>query len=451
MELKQLKMEQLVETAKPVDKNGYGFSDPAFAVNKQSPLHRWTPWIAGFSKDFVRESIERFLGEKKGVVLDPFAGVGTTLVEAMIQGHSAIGFEINPYAALSTRVKINAHHIDSDLLKKEITRFIKFCKYRDQKDHMPKTHAPERFKTRDDFYSPLVLRKVLTVLDFVATIEDGLISDLFRVAFAATMVKYSNYSYEPSLGRRVTSGKEPILDYEVFDTIANKLREMTSDIIWFREALKNNLIDGRIINRSFFECQEVLDPASVDLVITSPPYLNNYHYNRNTRPQLYWLDLVREPNDLKPLEENNFGKFWQTVRDKEKIDLNFKLPASDLQEKINHLRTLQSEKGVYGGSGWANYAASYFNDSWKFIECLKYALKPRATALVVIGNNIIQGESIDTDRYLGQIAEAVGLELVDIHIPRATRVGSSIVNAAIRNGNKSSAKLYEAVVELRNF
>jgi hypothetical protein len=57
---------------------------------------------------------------------------------------------------------------------------------------------------------------------------------------------------------------------------------------------------------------------------------------------------------------------------------------------------------------------------------------------------------IPTDQYLGKIAESVGLELVDIHIPRATRVGNSIIQSEVRVAKaKASHQLYEAVVELR--
>jgi hypothetical protein len=57
---------------------------------------------------------------------------------------------------------------------------------------------------------------------------------------------------------------------------------------------------------------------------------------------------------------------------------------------------------------------------------------------------------IPTDRFLGKIAEMVGLEVVEIHIPRATRVGNSIIQSDVRvTKAKKSDKLYEAVVELR--
>lgn len=85
--------------------NGSGFSDPAFTENRLEPIHRWVPWVAGFSSQFVREALDKHL-PKGGVVLDPFAGVGTTPVETIRRGASfkAVGFEINPYAAFAAVV-----------------------------------------------------------------------------------------------------------------------------------------------------------------------------------------------------------------------------------------------------------------------------------------------------------------------------------------------------------
>ena len=75
--------------------NSDAFRDPAFMANRDMPVHRWVPWIAGYSKSFVEDAISRYTSGPS-VVLDPFAGVGTTLVEADLAGHEAIGFEINP-------------------------------------------------------------------------------------------------------------------------------------------------------------------------------------------------------------------------------------------------------------------------------------------------------------------------------------------------------------------
>lgn len=205
-----------------------------------------------------------------------------------------------------------------------------------------------------------------------------------------------------------------------------------------------------VFNESFFECNGKVPPGTVDLIVTSPPYLNNYHYNRNTRPHLYWLGYAQGPEDFRPLEEANFGKFWQTVREYKCIDLDFEISDREIKGQLKKLRKLNPEKGIYGGNGWANYAASYFNDCYRFTKCAKHVLKRGGRALVVIGNSILQGVMIPTDRYLAKIAETAGLELVAIHIPRATRVGNSIIQSAVRVAKaKNSHQLYEAVVELR--
>jgi DNA modification methylase len=426
-----------------------GFNDPAFASNKLLPIHRWVPWIAGFSSDFVSDALARCLSGR-ATVLDPFCGVGTTLVEAVEHGHDAIGFEINPYAALASRIKANAHLIRLDSLLDESSRFALFYAQKASDGYVPSSRAPAGFKTRAEFYSPKVLRKVLIVQDFISSIEEQDLRDLFELAFASTMVRYSNYSYEPSLGRRVAAGKQEIEDFPVGQEIARKLREIAEDVGWLQSRMPGHKPRSRVINASFFECAQHVAPRSVDLVITSPPYLNNYHYNRNTRPQLYWLGFARQPSDFNHLEHSNFGKFWQTVREQERLNLEFDLPGTDLTERLEALRRLNPHKGIYGGSGWANYAAAYFNDCRRFAEGLKYVLRPGGTALVVIGNSILQGVLIPTDAYFGKIAEAVGLELVRIDIPRSTRVGNSIIKSDVRVAKaQDKHQLYEAVVELR--
>lgn len=430
--------------------NGSGFSDPNFAGNKTLPVHRWVPWIAGFASEFVKNAIEGYLPKKKATVLDPFCGVGTTIVESILSGHNAIGFEINPYAYLASHTKANAYKVDVEIFSSCIEDFSHFFKERMSSHYKPHSEPPKGFKTRAAFYSPKVLHRVLVAQDFIQKIEKEDIRDLFRLAFASTMVSYSNYSYEPSLGRRVSAGRDEILDFPVSKAITDKLNVMAEDISWLQSHMVRHKLQAKIINDSFFECKKHIQSASVDLLITSPPYLNNYHYNRNTRPQLYWLGLAETPDDLKKLENMNFGKFWQTVRDMDKLDLSFSLPKTDIRDRLEALRKLNKEKGHYGGNGWANYAAAYFNDCLKFSEGISYVLKPGGTALVVIGNSILQGMMIPTDEYFGKIAESTGLELVNIDIPRATRVGNSIIQSGVRVGKtKSSSQLYEAVVVLR--
>jgi len=429
--------------------NGTNFSDPSFTLNKNVPIHRWVPWIAGFSSEFVRSVLDMYAC-KHCTVLDPFAGVGTTLAEALIQGNDVIGFEINPYAVLACKAKMQARDLSLESLRESARQFLDFYEEALASGYEPKSGAPQGFKTRYEFFSPMVLKKVLIMKDFIDAIIDRPRNDLFKLAFGATLVSYSNYSYEPSLGRRASVGKADVIDFPVGETVFNKIREMEEDILWLNNKVTDKSHSAKIVHDSFFEYQSHLKEGSADLIITSPPYLNNYHYNRNTRPHLYWLGFVKKPSDLRRLEESNFGKYWQTVRDLSEVKLEFPSPNVNLERQLRELAKLHPEKGPYGGRGWANYAASYFNDCRKFALGIKFALKAGGTALIVMGNSILQGIMIPTDRYFGDIAESVGLELRGIEIPRQTRTGNSIIQSDVRVGKaKESQQLYEAIVELR--
>jgi hypothetical protein len=175
--------------------------------------------------------------------------------------------------------------------------------------------------------------------------------------------------------------------------------------------------------------------------------MNNYHYVRNTRPQLYWLDFIASPDEQKLLETHNFGKYWQTVRDSAPIGLEF--THEELERSVQQLRKVRADKGAYGGPGWANYVVAYLNDCQRFLNVLRRLLRRRGVAVVVIGNSIIQGMEIKTERVLGEMARAVGFELEGIHLLRDKRVGASITTSSVRRGETSKATLYESAVILR--
>ena len=432
------------------DNGNLNYGNPAFHANKQQPVHRWVPWIAGFSSDFVDSALSKHY-RANAVVLDPFAGVGTTNIQALLAGLDSVGFEINPYAAFACKTKINSYQVDPDALRLAITDFNLFYRNALKKNRSPESTPPPGFRTRKPFYSPKVLRKVLILQDFISTLDDSILKDIFRLAFASSMIVYSNYSYEPSLSTRSSSGKQDIRDHEVGELLSRRLSTMVEDISWYRSMVNlRSPPKANIISDSFFNYSQHLSDESVDVVVTSPPYLNNYHYNRNTRPQLYWLGFVAEPGDMEHLEYANFGNFWQTVRDADRIDLEFSTPQTDMQLVVDAIRKKNPEKGVYGGNGWANYVASYLNDCYRFCTCLAGVLRRGGSSLTVIGNSIIQGTMIPTDKYLGEIGESVGLKLVRIEIPRATRVGNSIIRSSVRVGSTAvREKLYEAVVEFK--
>ena len=434
----------------PNTTNGSGFRDPAFADNKTQPLHRWVPWIAGFSAQFVQDCFTTFLSDRRKpsvpAVLDPFAGVGTTLVQAMLNGFDSIGFEINPYAALGCRAKLNSPALDLAKFETYVRTYQEVATNGHRDTYIGR---PPAFETRIPFFSLSIEKQVFAFLDFAESIPEPEIADLFRVAFGSVMVSFSNYTYEPSLGSRPGAGKPLIEHADVHSRILGKVGEIISDIRWVKDRVRNIPMEGKskVHNRDFLDSKDVLAPSSVDLMVTSPPYMNNYHYVRNTRPQLFWLSLVSSRQELRNLEESNFGKFWQTVRDSERVDLIFE--HAELALELTKLRQTREEKGAYGGPGWANYVATYFNDCERFCRNLKRVLARGGVSVIVIGNSIIQGHEIKTDQVLADIARQNGLAVLSVQQIRNKRVGASITTSAVRRGSTSKATLYESAVILK--
>ncbi|MGI8553982.1 MAG: DNA methyltransferase [Dehalococcoidia bacterium] len=443
--------------------------DAAAAENKTKPIHRWVPWIAGYSAQFAADAIDAYLPSRQreqALVLDPFAGVATTLVETLKAGCNAIGYDINPFAVLAARAKINCVDVALEPFRAEVDEFresvlqfeseVDGCYAVGGTEAMRRIlgalplAAPIHFASRIPFFSPPVEAKFLYAFSETVRLPEPRQS-LFRAALGATMVSYSNYSYEPSLSSRPGAGKPLIDNASVAFAVCRKLEEMLQDIEWAQGTFGTTWRERKreIAHSSYFASE--LAPQSVALVVTSPPYMNNYHYVRNTRAQLHWLELITGRDQLKPLERENFGKFWQTVRQCPRIELSFDFP--ELVRAIGYLRGLNTEKGYYGGSGWANYVTSYFNDSYRFLGLIKRQLKPGAHAVIVVGNSIIQGMEFKVDHLLAQVAEQHELYVDDIRIVRIKRVGNSIINSSVRNGDgngdRQRPQLYDAAVVLR--
>ena len=427
--------------------NRAAFKDPAFMANRTAPVHRWVPWIAGFSWAFVDSVLAAYLGRRKcAVVLDPFAGVGTTLIQSAIRGHNAVGFEINPYAALAAEAKLKALRVETKTLDAAIEA-MRLDARSWRNGQVATAVPPPDFESRIPFYSQKDKKQVLNALTFTSKINDDRVRDLFRIAFGSVMVSFSNYTYEPSLSSRPGAGKPLIEDADVAAALLVKLRQMRGDIEWLRsEANMTRPGSGVVYNEDFFTGNRRLESGSVHLMVTSPPYLNNYHYTRNSRPQLYWLGLISSPREQRPLEERNFGTFWQIARQKDHVPLA--IEHRGLEGILTRLRKLNTEKGQYGGCGWANYAASYFNDCDRFLVVLKRVLARGGTGVIVVGNSILQGVNVPVQDLIGDIAKMRGLAIEGIYRLRDKRVGNSITASSVRSGT-SKAVLDESAVVVR--
>ena len=87
-----------------------------FNKNKKEPIHRWYPFVEGYSKEFIKSIIAE-VNKKDLVCLEPFSGSGTTSLELQHNNIRCYSFEINPLMYIIAKVKLEN---DYDLNKVEL-------------------------------------------------------------------------------------------------------------------------------------------------------------------------------------------------------------------------------------------------------------------------------------------------------------------------------------------
>ncbi len=76
-----------------------------FNKNKKEPIHRWYPFVEGYSKEFIKSIIDE-VNKKDLVCLEPFSGSGTTSLELQHNNIPCYSFEINPLMYIIAKVKL---------------------------------------------------------------------------------------------------------------------------------------------------------------------------------------------------------------------------------------------------------------------------------------------------------------------------------------------------------
>ncbi len=113
----QLQMD-LVEL-EPIGPASFNKSDGNGRANKleaqDRSFHDWYRFVLSYPPHLVRQYIEDFGLNSQSLILDPFCGTGTTLVEARLNHIQSIGLEANPITRFASSVKLD-WNVDPDLL-----------------------------------------------------------------------------------------------------------------------------------------------------------------------------------------------------------------------------------------------------------------------------------------------------------------------------------------------
>ena len=281
---------------------------------------------------------------------------------------------------------------------------------------------PARLRTLDaeqqrllikDSISPRPLHKTLVLLEQLAKMYDGRSMKYERLALAKQLVySISNLRFGPEIG--VGRVKE---DAPVIGPWLRGVRSMADDLHLVRDRRDIPVIVHHADARQVYE---VVAPASVDAVITSPPYPNEKDYSRTTRLESVLLGFMRTRKDLRRHKQKLLRSNTRSVY---KADTDDRWIAD--YPRVNRLaeaiKARRLELGKTSGFErlYARVVKLYFGGMARHLEALKPLLKPGAQLAYVVGDQASFFRiPIRTGEILAEIAERLGYEVTDIDLFR---------------------------------
>ena len=397
------------------------------------PVHRWYRFVLSFPAHLVREYLERFEVGADQVVLDPFCGTGTTLVECKKLGVPSVGIEGHPMAWLASSAKLDWDPAP-DALVAEAEEIARAAELALDGDGVVDAPAPgldhgdgatlaslpaetTRLLLRSSI-SPRPLHKALTLLECIARLGTERHAKHLRVAFAHSVVhSSSNLRFGPEVGLGQIRPDAPVVApwLESVRLIALDLRLVQASRAAGGRSTPAvvHLGDARTVG-------ERLEPASIDAVITSPPYPNEKDYTRTTRLESVLLGLIRDRQELRLVKQ---GLVRSNTRGVYKIDDDDRWVAdrteiSRLAETIEERRT---ELGKTSGFErlYGRVTRLYFGGMARHLAELRPLLRPGAKLAYVVGDQASYLRiPIRTGQLLAGIAEGLGYRLLALDLFR---------------------------------
>ena len=392
-------------------------------------VHDWYRFVLSYPPHLVREHVERFGLGAGQTVLDPFCGTGTTLVECKKLGIASVGLESNPMARFASGVKVDwsidaaqlaeyaaavAAAAAGALAKQGITEqdlplFAENAGHRPSLRGLPAASA-KLLLTKS--ISPLPLHRALVLLDAIDAQGSAAQRRIGRLALATALVHgIGNLKFGPEVG----VGKRKT-DADAVQIWHQRMHAIVRDIAHWRDADAA----AQVIQADARDVGKVLEPSSVDAVITSPPYPNEKDYTRTTRLESVILGLIRDRSELRALKQ---GLVRSNTRGVYKAD-------TDDQEVANHaeitkiataIERRRVELGKTSGFErlYPRVTQLYFGGMQRHLASLRPVLKPGAKLAYVVGDQASYLRvMIRTGQILADLAQSLGYRLVDIELFR---------------------------------
>ncbi len=337
-----------------------------FVPNKRLPVYNWFYYKEGYSRDMVLNVMKKFGMEKGDTVLDPFCGVGTTLLACKQSGMNSIGFDVQPPAVFASIVKTNDYEVDKlEAASKELL---------EEKFQKPDWGTVTPFVKKA--FNGHTLDDVLFFRDLIMRMDDGPVRDFLTMALINVTMKCS-YAWKDGAVIKIRKHPVPPLR-KIFK---RQLKYMIKDVKKFKSTDASCEVD-------FGDARKMkLKDDSVDAVITSPPYLNKIEYSK-----IYSIE-----------EELFFSGMGLTP-----LRSHIGISESKMLEEEEKLRKI-TEDAVFNAQSIA-----YFSDMLKVISELKRVCKDGAKIAIIVGNGCFPDGVVDSDVILSKMAEHTGLTVKEI-------------------------------------
>lgn len=380
--------------------------DGTFKNNFDIPIHRWYPYIEGFSINFVRSILNNY--NSNIIVYDPFNGSGTTTLTASAMGIKSYASEVNPFMRFIANTKVNVvksiiennkyfilNKIFKDLCDKLLDK-----NYR--KDLINKCNTINDCYKEKDFFDKKVLQDMSFIKYLIKIIENDDVKDLALLCLASITVELSNMIRAADLRKKTLKEKESTANNTI-DLFIQKFSNVISDI----QSVKNINFEttefisdnAKFISKKYYN--------SVDVVITSPPYVNGTNYFRNTKLELWILDFISQETDLKTYREQAITAGINNVSVNNKI-----IPLDIVEPYAMQLDKLSTDKRI------PKMIRAYFSDMNIVFNNFNLLLKNNGRIYFDIGDSEYYGVHIPVDELIISIAKNNSFELVESRLLR---------------------------------
>lgn len=416
-----------------------------FNKNKTVSIHQWYPFVEGYSKEFI-ESILDELDYKPTNVLEPFSGSGTTALELQFKDITCTSFEVSPFMHLLSSVKLyneyNLQKFNETLasIKKILNDLPKKVKNIRNVERIPfgrtvvKTSKLKKWNFNDDS-----MDGILDIKYAISFIEDAAYRDLFRIVLASILLEISNLfrngkclSYKKDWQTRKLYTR-----LDVHKLFLTKLEEIIKQDIEILEYISKEYSVNNYQQLHFGDVRtNILKLAdnSVDLIITSPPYLNSRDYTDIYMLELKVLDLVKSHEDLRKLRK-------KTIRSHVQVKLD-DLGTLNIPTLKKYLDKISEKEIKLWNNDLINMIKGYFLDMDHLFEQFKRVLQANKFIYFNVANSAYFGEVIKVDEIISEIAISHGFELIEIRKARDLK-SSSQQSKIIKN-------LRESVIVLKS-